>query len=278
MKKVIMLTPALMLENNRKANYDAMQYSKENYGLDEYVVYDQEFEERDYKEGFTYIGHQEKRQGFVKPRNELLKYFYNSDADYAVLIDANEKITQSSLNDFSTVINALKTGELEVNAIHTTMGIQISAERMAAKQSKDYFHNVYLIRSKKGYEWLHGYIIKNFKKYYDKEIYIDERCDPLKGISEDIYLPRIIRRLFPVQLCPTIVASKPSNKASTWMQGNSNYEYPPIDFPYIDQLVKENYEKIGDIVAKPIENVVKLKRVKDDNLQYLQPYKARKKK
>ena len=270
----MLLTPALMLDNNREVNKIAMQYSLDNYMIDEFVCYDQEFKEDDYINSYKYIGHQKQRQGFVKPRNELLKYFYNSDYDYAFLIDANEKITQSSLNDLQTVLYALKNEITISNAILTTMGIQISAERMVAKQRKDYFTNVYLLRNKKGYEWIHGLIILNYKKYYNKEIYIDERCNPLTGISEDIYFVRTLHRLFECQLCPTIVASKPSNKTSTWQQNANNYAYPVIEMPTIDKIIKENYEDTK-IEAIKIDNIVKLNRIKDNNIQYLKEYKAK---
>jgi len=67
-----------MLDNNRQANFRAMRFALDNYkNIDEFVIYDQEHQEGDFIRGFTYIGHQPKRQGFVKPRNELLKWFYN---------------------------------------------------------------------------------------------------------------------------------------------------------------------------------------------------------
>ena len=274
MKRIMLLTPALMLDNNRKANLEAMQYALDNYSIDEFVCYDQEFKEGDYLKKYNYIGHQKERQGFVIPRNELLKYFYNSDYDYAFLIDANEKITQSSLNDLETIFEALKTDKIRSNAILTTMGIQISAERMIAKQRKDYFNSVYLLRNKKGYEWIHGLIILNYKKYFNKEIYIDERCNPKTGIVEDVYFVRTLHRLFECQLCPTIVASKPSNKTSTWQQNANSYDYPITDNPTIDKMIKENLKNIN-IKGYEIDNIIRLDRIKDNNLQYLKKYKSR---
>lgn len=278
MKKIMLLMPALMLENNRKANMDAMKYALENYAVDEFVVYDQEFQESDYIEGFTYIGHQKERQGFVKPRNELLKYFYNSDADYALWLDANEKVSQTSLNDLATIIANLKEEKISSNVILSTLGIMISQERIFAKKRKDYFDNVYLIRCKKGYEWFHGMFMKNFKKYFNHEVYVDDRCDVWKGTNEDVYFIRLLHRLFECQLCPTIIMTKPSNKTSTWMQNEDNYNYPVADLPVIDAYIKENVEKYySDIIGDKINNVEKLDRIKDENLQYLKKYKPRKK-
>ena len=68
-----------------------MEYGKTHYPVDEFIVNDQEFMPQDYKPGFTYIGKHKERQGFVKGRNQLLEYFYNSDADYAIWMDAMER-------------------------------------------------------------------------------------------------------------------------------------------------------------------------------------------
>lgn len=279
MKTIVQITPCLMLDNNRQANFKAMKFALDNYkNIDRRVIYDQEHKKADYLAGYEYIGFQPQRQGFVKPRNELLKWFYNSDYDYAIWLDANEMVSTSSLNDLNTLIEALKNETVEANCIFTTLGIQISQERMFAKQRKDYFDSIYLVRSKKGYEWLHGCIIKNFKKYYGKEIYIDERCDPWKGTSEDIYFARLMRRLFCCQLCPTITINKPSSNTSTWMQGEGSYNYPPVNRSIVDEYIDENLHKYRGLARGAIPNVVKLQRRKDDDLRHLKPYKPRKKK
>lgn len=253
--KVIMLVPCLMLDNNRKANHKAMQYAKEHYRVDEIVVNDQEFDESDYREGFTYLHRTyTPRAGFVNTRNELLKYFYNSDADYAVWMDANGKVTKSSLNDFDTVLSLALMGDLEVDVIYSTLGINISGERIQAKKMPDYMKNVYLVNFKSGYDWLHGMMMVNFKKKYGEEHYIDERCDPRKGTSEDIYLARLFKRLYNVRLCPTITISKPSNKTSTWVADKGGYKYPPVDNPtvdaYIDEYLKSKEIKPHDKTGK----------------------------
>jgi len=265
-----------MVENNRKANYEAMEFAK-SYGADEIVVYDQEFQSYDYLKGFTYIGHQSKRRGFVRPRNELLDWFYESDYDYAFWIDANEKVSPTSMNEVETLFNAMRNG-LETNAIVATMGIQISAERIAAKKRKDYKDSVYLLRSKKGYEWMHGLVIRNFKKYYGVGVYIDERCNPYKGTSEDIYFIRLLRRLFECQLCPTLIVSKPSNKTSTWMSKESGYDYPPVDIPIVDEYIKQNLPSFKGVKGVSVPDCVRLERVKTESLLDIKSYKPRAKK
>ena len=229
-----------MLDNNRKANKKAMRYALENYeGIDEFVVNDQEFLESDYEEGFKYVGHHKERQGFVNTRNQLLEWFYNSDADYAIWMDANAKVTKSSLNDLVTLIDVAKSGQLEVDAVFSTLGIIVSGERIEAKKMPDYFDNIYLVKFKQGYDIMHGLLISNFKKKYNMPIYIDKRCDPRKGTSEDIYFARLIRRFFNYRLCPTITVSKPTNKTSTWVANKTGYDYPPIDLPTVDAYIDE---------------------------------------
>ena len=271
--KICILIPCLMLENNRSINHAAMEETK-SFGADAIIVYDQEFEESDYRSGFTYIGHQKKRKGFVTPRNELLRWFYQSDFDYAFWIDANERVSASSKNEVETLFDALHKG-LEINCMVATMGIWVSGERVLAKKRRDYFTSVYLLRSKKSYEWMHGCIIRNFKKYYGAEIYIDERCDPWKGTSEDTYFIRLMRRLFECQLCPTLLLSKPNNKASTWMNKRDSYDYPPVDRPALDELIEQNLPKYKGVEGVAVPDCMRLDRVKTDSLLDIKPYKPR---
>lgn len=237
--KVVLLVPAFMKENTRKYNFIGMNYAKEHYPVDEIIVNDQGFDETDYLPGFTYIGHHKEGQGFAKARNQLLEYFYNSDADYAIWLDANSRIGNSSLNDFYTLVNALKSGKVQIDVIFSTLGIHISSERITAKKMKDFKDNIYLVNFATGYDYMHGLVIKNFKKYYGITPYIDMRCDPRKGTSEDIYFARLLRKMFDYRLLPTIVVAKPSNKASTWVANQSGYKYPKPDYNTIDAYVDE---------------------------------------
>lgn len=249
--KIAMLIPCLMLDNNRKANHAAMQYAKENYDVDAFIVNDAEFAESDYREGFQYIGHHTERQGFVKTRNQLLEWFYNSDYDWAIWMDANGRVTKSSLNDFDTLIQACRRDEVPFDAIHTTLGINISGERIDAKKMPDYTENVYLVKFRSGYDWLHGMFLRNLKKYHGTPIYIDGRCDPRKGTSEDIYLARLLKQYFDVRLCPTITISKPSNKTSTWVADRSGYKYPPVDNATVDAYIQENMKNLAPRPKSP---------------------------
>jgi hypothetical protein len=275
MKTIIQLTPCLMLENNREVNHRYLNYAKDNYGLDDIIIYDQEFKESDFEKDFTYIGNQSKRQGFVKPRNELLKWFYNSDYDYAVWMDADGWITKPTLNDFRTIVSGLKSGLLDVNVISSTMGIFFDDKRMMIHKGNDYFEKVYLLKDNSPKKYIHGMIIRNFKKYYSEEYYITD-CGHFdsKG-GEDTYFNKMIYKLFNVYLCPTIVISKPSNKFSTWMNEKNGYDYPLEETENMDDYINCNYPEIS---KAPCPETIKLNRLNDFSIKYLKPYKGRKEK
>ena len=93
MAKIMALVPCLMLPNNHDINMTAMKQNYEYLEPDIFAVYDQCFEKDDFVDNFTCIGHADKRMGWVEPRNALLRYFYNSDCDYAFWIDANSTIS-----------------------------------------------------------------------------------------------------------------------------------------------------------------------------------------
>lgn len=241
--KIVLLMPMLMLENNRKVNNIAVDFALEHYTVDMIAINDQEFKDYDYREDdrIQYIGRHPERRGFVNGRNDLLRWFYNSDYDWAVWLDGNAKITKTSLNDFVTVTEAIKAGEVEVDVILSTLGIYISSARIDARRAKDHLENVKLTKVE-GTEnaWMHAMFMKNFKKEYGMEVYIHETCDPRKGLSEDVYFVQLVKRLFEVRLCPTITVSKPSNKTSTWVADKANYSYPPVDWKMISRMVKSS--------------------------------------
>lgn len=275
--KVVLLIPALMLNNNRKANHTAMAYALDNYPVDEIVVNDAEFRDDDYREGFTYIGHHKERQGFVKTRNQLLEWFYNSDYDYAIWMDANGKVSKPTLNDFITIVKALKEGKIEADALFSTLGIIISEERMNMKKMPCYFDKTYVIDFENGYEWMHGLIIKNYKKYYNMTPCIDDRCDPRKLAPEDIYFTRLIKKLFNCKLMPGVVITKPNNKTSTWVSDRKGYDYPKVDLAVIDSYIRDNLPKF-ETHKKPFSPcTIELPRLEDFK-QFLKPYRPRNRK
>ena len=233
------------------------------FDFDEYVVCAQGFQDSDYDPRFKYICNTPDRLGWVKARNELLRYFYNSDSDYAFWIDANSNITKPTKNDAYTLLSALKDNKLDfVDAIFSTLGIWVSQERIELKKQNNYFDVVTLVPSRqtRNYNWMHGLIIKNFKKYYNEEIYIDDKCDTLQGLPEDVYFARLLKQLKVCYIAPTIVISKPDSRGSTqWAREDGKYNYPPVKFDCVDQMIFTNIlknqfqknDRIKDIIEIP---------------------------
>lgn len=244
MNKICILTPCLMLDNTRDINKESLDYIHKHLTPDAHVIYDQCFTEQDFYPEYTYIAHANKRMGWVAARNGLLKWFYDSDFDYAFWIDANSKVTTTTLNDVTTILNALRDNKLpEVDTIFSTLGMWNSQERQDLKQQSDYFENVHLVPAKltKNYDWMHGLIIKNFKKYYNQEFYIDERCDVMQGTAEDVYFSRLLRRMTKAYIAPTVVCTKPrSDKSCTMDNGTGKYNYPPVKYSVLDEWVEES--------------------------------------
>ena len=282
MAKIVGLIPCLMLENNRAANNEAIEHNYKHLNLDAVVIYDQAFAESDYDPRYQYVGHQPDRVGFTNARNGLLEWFYNSDYDYALWLDANEKVSTPTINDTVTVIEAIKADQLnKIDVIFATLGLWVSQDRIVAKQREDYMTHVQLIPAlnNKSYNWMLGLIMKNFKKYYDQPVYIDSRCDVKLGTPEDVYFSRLIRRYYNAYVAPTVVITKPSSNTSTHAgDGKGKYVYPPVKFEEVDQYILESVERdnikqcniqwFKDPVSIPRQEYMKEK---------VTPYKSRKK-
>lgn len=283
MAKIMALIPCLMLSNNRRFNIRALSENRDLLSIDKYVIYDQCFEDTDFIEGFEYIANSKERMGWVEPRNSLLKYFYNSDYDYAFWIDANSTVSKPTINDLVTVIKNIQDDKLEfIDSIFCTLGIWVSQDRINYKSAEDYFDNVHLIAAKndRSYNWMHGLIHKNFKKYCNQEFYIDERCDTRKGTPDDVYFARVLRRYTNSFVAPTVVINKPNSKAScTWANEKGTYDYPPVLFDVVDEYILENSEKYNyhrtQNIASPVD--VPLKRI-DFMKDKIKPYQPRSKK
>lgn len=279
--KILALTPCLMLPNTRDINKKSITSNYELFNFDGYAIYDQCFEESDYDSRFTYIGHVKERQGWVIPRNALLKYFYESDYDYAFWIDANSTVSKPTVNDLNTIIDAIHNNKLnDVDVIFSTLGMWHARERISQKSASDHLDNVHLVPIKydKSYNWMHGLFHKNYKKYYNQEFYIDTRCDTLIGIPEDVYFSRLIRRFSNAYLAPTIVINKPTSRQSTtWANKEGSYNYPPVKFDVVDKYIREstdnnNYRHVNMLADR---KEIILPRLDDSYKQFVSPYKPR---
>lgn len=269
-----------MLDNNREANNFCLDLMKQIPNISEVVVYDQCFTDSDYREGFTYIAHDKERAGFIKSRNELLKWFYKSDYDYCIWLDANSYYSKTCYNDLNTIIQNICDNNIQLPVILATLGIQISPERMAIKSQEDYRDKVYILKSEKGYLWFHGMFQKNFRKYDNQELYISEDCDVWKGLNEDVFFLTLIRRLYNVYLAPALIMTKKNSyRSSTWMSDKGSYDYPTVDMNEINKMVSNSiienkYKSYKDITYNP---VFSFERIQDDTLQYLKEFQSRKK-
>lgn len=283
MASIMALVPCLMLPNNHDINMRAMKENYEYLKPDVFAVYDQCFEKDDFVDEFTYIGHANTRMGWVEPRNALLRYFYNSNCDYAFWIDANSTISKPTLNDILTINNAIKEDKLNFcDTIFATLGMWVSQDRIKYKSAEDYFEKVHLIPAKndRSYNWMHGMFHRNYKKYCNQEFYIDERCDTRKGTPDDVYFARMVRRYTNSYVAPTVVINKPNSKAScTWANEKGTYDYPPVLFDIVDRYIDENagkynYHKVSKKLVIP---EVSLNRI-DEYKDLIKPYKPRGKK
>lgn len=274
------LTPCLMLDNTRDINKKSITSNMEHLQLDNWALYDQKFTENDFIDGCEHIAHDPDRAGWVKSRNGLLKWFYNSDYDYAFWIDANSTISKPTLNDVRTIVDAIKADKLtNCDAIFGTLGMWVSQDRIIAKSAEDFMDNVHIIPAKpnKSYNWMHGLFIKNFKKYYGQEFYIDERCDTLQGIPEDVYFARLLRRFTNAYVAPTVVCNKPTSKHSCTMDnGKGTYEYPPVLFDVVDNYILETADKFKYKICNPHRVVSEIILPRGDYMRDLiKPYSPR---
>lgn len=281
MNKIVCLTPCYMKDNVRAKNQKCLNTLRTAFDFDEFVIYDQAFQESDYDDRFTYIGHQPEGVGFIKPRNELLKWFYESDYDYAFWIDANSTISKPTRNDVHTLIHYCKNNKIDdIDAVFSTLGIINDAERIKLKQDIRYKSILTLIPAKYDAKsnWFHGLLMKNFRKYYGETPYIDERFDPRNnnGLVEDVYFSRLIRKLYNCYHAPTIIVNKPNSNFSTHQDnGTGKYNYAKINYEETDKAIAKNALNFS-VKTFYNKSVVELPRVDKDH-DLMEEYKSRSK-
>lgn len=289
MNTICALIPCLMRDNNREVNTRLILENLSLLQIDKFVILAQSFTASDKAmlsdPRIEIIKDYESGVGFVKSRNDLLQWFYDSDYDYALWIDANEKVTESTLNSYFTVLDAIRENKVDVDAVFSSLGIMNNAERIQLASEDDYFKVCKLLPASRysirDLSWLHFCFMKNLRKYYDTQLYIDEKCDPREGLPEDAYLSSLLRQHVNCYLAPSITVSKPPATTSTWMhdstnvQGVASYSYPPIRWSLLNEMVRSNI--IPDKIKTPsAQNVIELQRV-DLYKDTLKPYRPRKK-
>lgn len=231
-----------MIERNRKENNKALDYALEHYDMDLIAINDQEFQDYDFRDDkrIKYVGGYKERQGIVRARNQILEWFYNSEYDWAVWLDGNVKVSKTTLNDFRTVVDACKRDLLEIDVVTATFGNVISGKRIEARKAPDHLENIKLVQIDGASEspWIQCLFMRNFKKVYGMTPYLDSSLDITKGIMDDVYFVTLLRKLFEVRQCPTIVFGVPgNNKSSTWMPDQT--KYPAPQYAHIRRLVEK---------------------------------------
>ena len=222
--KICVLIPVYMTDNSRKINHDNLSKLKntEFRYVDEVVICDQCFAPDDYIQGFTYLGPFSVFPNKVADaRNTLLKWFYDSDYDYAILMDAREYLTKSGLNSFATVMTAIHNNQIDLDFIQGTIGQIANTERVKDKLREDYKTKVYLRRTNSVQPHLHHTIISNFKKRYGIELYIPaEKMGAASGnpdgVPDDIYFARLCKAYFDSFILGEMCVNTGKQSASTW--------------------------------------------------------------
>lgn len=134
----------------------------------------------------TYLGKYTEPIGAQKARNELLKYFYNSNYEYGIFSDDDAFIVPTD-----TVKNFYE--ELENNTEKfTNVHLDICYSRnmqYSPFNENDIngieFHNKHYHFGYARSGWLCWALFRNFKKAYGKEFYQNEEIDPTKSMGYD---------------------------------------------------------------------------------------------
>lgn len=218
--KICVLIPVYMTDNSRQINLDNLNKLKEtefSY-VDEVVICDQCFEKSDYIEGFTYLGPFGKMaHGCLDARNILFRWFYNSDYDYALLMDARENLSKAGLNSFATLCNNIHNDNINLDCIQSTLGIMVSQERIEDKKRSDYRDNIW-IRPSKPQNHLHHCFLANLKKKYGLELYIEPEiimADNFK-VTDDLYFITKLDRYIDMYIIGEMIVNTGPQSASLW--------------------------------------------------------------
>lgn len=268
MHKICVLIPCLMKPNNEEVNMKRMRELHDELGFDDIIIYDQCFEDRHKEPWMTLIGHAKEPQGFVKPRNELLKWFYESDFDYAMWMDANAVVSRPQRNALMTLKAWLESGECPYDVVQSTFQLWVSGEGILDHRRPDYDKTILVstldepVKVRDG--TMIGMVMANFSKKYGDKPYIRHDCDPWSGTSEDVFFINLIKRLYRVGLCSSLGFSKSGSKTSTWREGQgTKYNYPPIKKEVLDQMIREYVRESHLVVRKEFmaKNTFEIERV-----------------
>lgn len=265
MKKIVVLMPCLMSDVNREVYNKVIMDRLELKALgmiDQLAILAINFspEELDlYSEAILITDYATEDKTIVGARNTLLKWFYDSDYDFALWTDANERLSGTTKNDLYTLLNAVKNG-LDVSVVFSTLGEFVYGQRIAARKRVEHLDEIILTRFKPTTStmMLHFTLMINIYKYYNHKLFIPETADQSKGRPEDIVFAYMLDKALGSHLCPTIVTSRISASKSTWsgLSRSVKASEVPIDKTWI----RENIAQVP-VLREPDRATLFIKRV-----------------
>lgn len=247
--KVCMLIPVYMNDACRQINLNNLnKLRKTEFKLvDEVVICDQCYQEDDYIEGFTYLGPFEKlKYKAADARNILFKWFYESDYDYAVLMDARENLSKSGLNSFATLMDMIHNDKLNIDFLQGTIGNMINGERIEDKKRSDYKENICIRKMTRIQPHLHHTIISNFKKKYGIELYVPAEkmgagAGLKDGVPDDIYFCKLCSTYFNTYLVGELCVNCGDSSASTWATNVGDQKPGKLYYKRAEMIVAEYF-------------------------------------
>ena len=178
--------------------------------------------------------------GAMKARNTALKHFYNSDYDFCILNDDDTVVapTDSAKNFFNLFEFSLETFD-NVDIIWSRDMYHDPFQRNEVKKA-EYWSNFYELSYAIAQLW-HYAIIRNFKKYYNKEEYQDESVDPTTGMGYDDaeFCYQLHVSGYKIYKCRNAIQSYALN----WLNLDGSIVYSQATNPWIRLNNRENSHK-----------------------------------
>ena len=144
----------------------------------------QNYAEEDYIEDPQIVYYKYEPLGAMKARNTALKHFYDSNYDFCILSDDDTVlIPDMSAKHFAEELEFNTEAFKDVDIIWSRDMYHMPFQRNEIKNITTYSQYWKLTYSLVRV-W-HYAIIRNFKKYYNKEEYQDESVDPTTGVGYD---------------------------------------------------------------------------------------------
>ena len=209
-------------EKRRKYHLKQIQWAKNN-NLNTYIL-PQFYNKSDYVDGINYIetgvGHL-----LIQPeaRNILLKHFYNSSENYAIFADNDSILYEEGhcdSNDFFNIFNKIPLESLnDIDLFFPLNPQQMPFNKDFEKNAIEYKNNFVFKRcpDSKG-SFL---IVKNLKKFYNKEIYFD--CDfiskerTLIAHEDQAFGFEFLKNGYSCYMLKNIVLNELTGNSSTWV-------------------------------------------------------------